>query len=147
MPDHVDAHRSPALVISPYTPRHRVIHANYNQAGMVKTIELLLGLPPMNQMDLAATPMARCFGDQADLSPYQAVAPMTPLTEVNADLDKLGPKARYWAEQSMKLKMEEVPGRDSEKDDRILSEILWHATRGYDTPYPHSKADETADKD
>src|SRR5262249_1760203 len=55
--DHVDAHRTVALVISPYTRRKFVDHTNYNQTGMVKTIELVLGLPPMNQLDLSATPL------------------------------------------------------------------------------------------
>ena len=55
--DHVDAHRTVALVISPYTKRKFVDHTNYNQTGMVKTIELMLGLPPMNQLDLSATPL------------------------------------------------------------------------------------------
>ena len=55
--DHVDGHRTVALVISPYTKRKFVDHTNYNQTGMVKTIELILGLPPMNQLDLSATPM------------------------------------------------------------------------------------------
>ena len=57
--DHVDGHRTVALVISPYTRRKFVDHTNYNQTGMVKTIELILGLPPMNQLDLSATPMRR----------------------------------------------------------------------------------------
>src|SRR5207244_6043139 len=55
--DHVDGHRTVALVISPYTKRKFVDHTCYNQPGMVKSIELVLGLPPRNQMDLAAAPM------------------------------------------------------------------------------------------
>src|SRR5262249_27230529 len=54
---HVDGHRTVALVLSPYTKRKYVDSTNYNQTGMVKTIELMLGLPPMNQLDLSATPM------------------------------------------------------------------------------------------
>jgi len=56
--DHVDGHRTVAFVISPYTKRHVVDSTNYNQTGMVRTIELILGLPPMTQFDLSATPMA-----------------------------------------------------------------------------------------
>jgi len=55
--DHVDAHRTVALVISPYTKRKFVDSTCYNQTGMVKTMELILGLPPMNQLDLSATPI------------------------------------------------------------------------------------------
>src|SRR5207237_5506227 len=68
--DHVDAHRTVALVISPYTRRRFVDHTNYNQTGMVKTIELLLGLPPMNQLDLSATPLRACFQLKPDMRPY-----------------------------------------------------------------------------
>ncbi|HEY7309162.1 MAG TPA: alkaline phosphatase family protein, partial [Gemmataceae bacterium] len=67
--DHIDAHRTVALVISPYTRRKFVDRTNYNQTGMVKTIELILGLPPMNQLDLSATPMSACFQRQPDLTP------------------------------------------------------------------------------
>jgi YVTN family beta-propeller protein len=144
MPDHVDAHRSPAMVISPYTRRHSVVRTNYTQCGMAKTIELLLGLPPMNQFDLAATPLRGCFDGALDTGGYTAAPSAVPLDSMNLSLDQLGPKARYWAEQSMQIPMTE-PGRD-EKQDRIFSEILWHATRGYDTPYPHSRADETEDE-
>ena len=60
-------------VISPYTKRKFVDSTNYNQTGMVKTIELILGLPPMTQLDLSATPMRACFTDKPDLTPYTAV--------------------------------------------------------------------------
>jgi len=68
--DHVDAHRTVALAISPYTKRKFVDHTNYNQTGMVKDYRLILGLPPMNQLDLSATGHANCFQDVADLTPY-----------------------------------------------------------------------------
>src|SRR5260370_35487016 len=71
--DHVDGHRTVALVVSPYTRRHFVDHTNYNQTGMVKTIELLLGLPPMNQLDLSATRRRQWFQNRPDLTPYAAV--------------------------------------------------------------------------
>ena len=71
--DHVDGHRTVALVISPYTKRKVVDSTCYNQTGMVKTIELMLGLPPMTQLDLSATPMRGCFTDKPDLTPYTAV--------------------------------------------------------------------------
>ena len=71
--DHIDGHRTVALVISPYTKRNVVDSTNYNQTSMVRTIELMLGLPPMNQFDSTATPMASCFAEQPDLRPYDAV--------------------------------------------------------------------------
>src|SRR6202011_1625328 len=63
--DHIDGHRTVALVISPYTRRKHVDRPCYNQTGMIKTIELMLGLPPMNQLDLSATPMRACFAEKA----------------------------------------------------------------------------------
>ena len=63
--DHIDGHRTVALVISPYTRRRGVDSTNYNQTSMVRTIEQILGLPPMNQLDASATPMASCFCDEA----------------------------------------------------------------------------------
>src|SRR5206468_8531007 len=80
--DHVDAHRTCALVISPYTKRKFVDHTNYNQTGMVKTIELILGLPPMTQLDLSATAMRDCFQDKPDLGPYEAVKNKVALDEM-----------------------------------------------------------------
>src|SRR5262245_18847602 len=68
--DHIDGHRTVCLVISPYTRRKAVDSTNYNQTGMVKTIELMLGLQPMTQLDLSATLMRNCFTDKPDLTPY-----------------------------------------------------------------------------
>ena len=64
--DHVDGHRTVGLVISPYTRRNAVVRTNYNQISLLRTIELILGLPHMNQLDLVAEPMSDCFQDKAD---------------------------------------------------------------------------------
>jgi YVTN family beta-propeller protein len=130
--DHVDAHRTVALVISPYTKRRFVDHTNYNQTGMVKTIELILGLPPMNQLDLSATPMRNCFQDKPDLTPYAALPNKIPLDTMNPPLRSLRGKALYWAVKSDTLDLDE----GDKADEETLNRILWHATRGYETPYP-----------
>jgi YVTN family beta-propeller protein len=130
--DHVDGHRTVALAISPYTKRHFVDHTNYNQTGMVKTIELVLGLPPMNQFDLSATAMRSCFQAEPDLTPYTSVPNKVLLDEMNPPLGKLRGKALYWAKKSLKQDF----GREDEADEDTLNRIIWHATRGYDTPYP-----------
>jgi YVTN family beta-propeller protein len=130
--DHVDGHRSVAQVISPYTRRKFVDSANYNQTGMVKTIELILGLSPMNQLDLSATPLRNCFQAEPDLRPYAVVPNKVPLDEMNPSLRGLRGKALYWARKSLELKFE----KEDEADEDTLNRILWHATRGYDTPYP-----------
>jgi YVTN family beta-propeller protein len=134
--DHVDGHRTVALAISPYTKRKYVDHTQYNQTGMVKTIELMLGLPPMNQLDLSATPMRNCFQAQADYAPYACVSNQIALAEMNPPLKKLTGKARYWAEKSLALNLSE----GDKADEDTLNRILWHATRGYDTPYPEEHA-------
>ncbi len=130
--DHVDAHRTVTLVISPHTKRRFVDHTNYNQTGMVKTIELILGLPPMNQLDLSATPMRLCFQDQPDLAPYTALANRIPLDQMNPPPEKLQGQARYWAQRSLELDWD----REDQADEDTLNRILWHATRGDATPYP-----------
>jgi YVTN family beta-propeller protein len=134
--DHVNAHRTVALVISPYTRRKFVDHTNYNQTGMVKTMELILGLPPMNQFDLSATPMRACFQSEPDLTPYECRPNRIPLDEMNWPLERLWGRARYWAEKSLALNLDEGDAADED----TLNRILWHATRGYGTPYPEKFA-------
>src|SRR5213078_5416891 len=70
-PDHVDAHRSVALVISPYTKRGAVDSTMYSTSGMLRTMELILGLQPMSQFDAAATPMYQSFQNKPDLTAYR----------------------------------------------------------------------------
>ncbi len=129
--DHVDGHRTVALVISPYTKRKFVDSANYNQTGMVKTIELMLGLPPMNQLDLSATPMRHCFQATPDLTPFACVPNAIPLDEMNPPLKKLTGKALDFAMKSMELDLE----TEDRADEDTFNRILWFATRG-DAPYP-----------
>jgi YVTN family beta-propeller protein len=139
--DHVDGHRTVAQVISPYTRRKFVDHTNYNQTGMVKTIERILGLPPMNQLDLSATPMRNCFQEEPDLTPYACVPNKVRLDEMNPDLGKLRGKARYWAEKSLELAFD----REDEADEDTLNRILWHSVRGWETPYPEQLGGEKED--
>jgi YVTN family beta-propeller protein len=139
--DHVDAHRTVALVISPYTKRKFVDHTAYNQTGMVKTIELILGLPPMNQLDLSATPMRHCFTAKADLTAYACLPNKIPLDRMNPPLSRLLGKARHWAEKSLAMDFD-----DGDKaDEDTLNRILWHATRGEEAPYPEEFAGKQAD--
>jgi len=138
--DHVDAHRTVALVISPYTKRKYVDHTNYNQTGMVKTIELILGLPPMNQLDLSATAMRKCFDAQPDPAAYSCLPNRIRLDEMNPPLIKLQGKALDWARKSLALNLDEA----DEADEDTMNRILWHATRG-DAHYPEEFAGSTDD--
>jgi YVTN family beta-propeller protein len=124
--DHVDGHRTVAFAISPYTRRQFVDRTNYNQTGMVKTIELMLGLPPMNQLDLSATPLRHCFQPTPDLTPYSAVPNRSALDEMNPSLDKLQGQALSWAKKSLELDLDDGDAAD----DDALNRILWHAMHG-----------------
>ncbi len=131
--DHVDGHRTVAMAISPYTRRRTVDSTNYNQTSMVRTMELILGLPPMNQLDASATPMAGCFGEKPDLTPYDAVPNNIPLDRLNPDVKAIrDPRQLHWANVSLELPLDEV----DEADEDTLNRILWHSVRGRDDTYP-----------
>ena len=129
--DHVDGHRTVGLVISPYTKRKAVDSTCYNQTGMVKTIELMLGLPPMTQLDLSATPMSGCFTDKPDLTPYVAEKNRVKLDELNKSVGELNGKAKDFARKSLELDFDV----EDRADEDTLNRILWFAMRG-DKPYP-----------
>jgi YVTN family beta-propeller protein len=129
--DHVDGHRTVGLVISPYTKRRFVDSTCYNQTGMVKTIELILGLPPMTQLDLNATPMRGCFTDKADLTPYTAVKNRVALDEMNKSVKDLTGKDKEFALKSLELDFDV----EDRADEDTLNRILWHSVRG-NQPYP-----------
>src|SRR5262249_31966211 len=130
--DHVDGHRSLAQVISPYTRRGSVDSSFYTQVSLVRTIEQIFGLPPMNQFDLAATPMTNCFVNQIDASPFQSLASKVPMDKMTPPTPSLKENLFYWARQSLSLDFSSPDAADEE----VLNRVIWHATRGYDTPYP-----------
>ncbi len=130
--DHVDGHRTVGFVISPYTKRGTVTSTYYSQINMVRTIENILGLPPMNQLDLTADPMLDCFTNKPDYTPYKSVKNNIPLDQLNLALDKLNGKELYWAKKSLEQDLDE----EDLIDDDIFNRIIWHAVKGYDRPYP-----------
>ena len=134
--DHVDGHRTVGMVISPYTKRGQVISTYYTQISMVRTMENILGLPPMNQFDWAANPMTECFTNTPDFTPYTALPNIIPLNELNPPLQSLRGKALYWAQKSLQ---EDLSDLDRINED-TFNRIIWHAVKGYNTPYPE-KAD------
>ena len=81
--DHVSGYRTTAYVASAYTKRGAVVSTQYNQTSLLRTMELMLGLPPMNQMDATATPMFDCFTNTPDFTPFDAVANQMPLDQMN----------------------------------------------------------------
>ena len=123
-PDHVDAHRSPALVISPYVKRGAVDSTMYSTVSMLRTMELILGLPPLTQHDAAATPMHAAFTAKPDLRPYTAV-------KANVDLDERNAKTAPGAKASARMDFSDV----DRIDDDEMNQILWRAIKG-DVPMP-----------
>jgi phospholipase C len=124
-PDHVDSHRAPAYVLSPYTRRGIVDSSMYNTTSMLRTMELILGLRPMTHFDAAARPMWAAFSNKPDATPYEAVKPQVPLGERN-------PAASPTAARSMRLDFSEA----DRIDDDELNEILWRAIRKTEPPAP-----------
>jgi YVTN family beta-propeller protein len=124
-PDHVDAHRSPALVISPYVKRKQIDHTMYSTSGMLRTMELILGLPPMSQYDAAATPMWRCFTSQPDLSPYKALAS-------NINLDEMNIALTPSAKKSALFNLKDVDAAP----DLAFSEVIWKGVKGENAVMP-----------
>jgi YVTN family beta-propeller protein len=134
--DHVSAYRTVSLVISPYSKLRSVNHTLYTQPSMVRTIEQILGLPPMNIQDAIANPMTDCFSREPDITPYKAVPNNIPIDEMNSPLTLLTGRALHYARKSM---LPEFDGIDSGNDD-LLNRILWFAARG-NTPYPAKYAE------
>jgi len=131
--DHVSGYRTTAYVISPYTKRHAVVSIHYNQTSILRTIELILGLPPMNQLDATATPLSDCFTDTPDFTPFTAVATNVPLDQMNPKPRAISdPVLRQDAIVSARLPLDAV---DQCPED-VLNQILWRAMRGTREPYP-----------
>ena len=124
-PDHVDACRTVGLVVSPYTKRKHVDGTQYSTVSMVRTIELILGLPPLSQYDAAARPMFESFMDKADLTPYRH-------TPAEIDLNAKNGKDAYGAARSGRMDFTEY----DKIDDFELNEVLWYAVMGKHAPQP-----------
>jgi hypothetical protein len=122
-PDHVDAHRSPALVISPYCRRNQVDSTMYSTSGMLRTIELILGMQPMSQFDAAATPMFNCFQPAADTRPYEALPPGVNIEETNT-------RMAWGSGLQMNFAQEDAT------EEILLNEAVWKSVRGADSSMP-----------
>ncbi len=123
--DHVDAHRTVALVVSPYTKRRHVDSNMYSTASMLRTMELILGLDPMTQFDAAALPMYDSFQGQPDLTPYHQ-------RPANVDLTARNDPAAWGSELSARLDL----SKEDSADDLVLNEIIWKSVRGADSVMP-----------
>lgn len=124
-PDHVDAHRSNAYVAGGYVKRHYVDHTMYTTASVLRTLELILGMPPMTQFDAAATPMWRSFTPVLDAAVFNCRPAQVNLNEVNPDKTKL-------AAMSVGLDF----SKEDIIPDQILNNIIWKAVKGEDAVCP-----------
>jgi YVTN family beta-propeller protein len=129
-PDHVDAHRSPALVISAYNRPGALIHDYHSTVSLVRTMELLLGMPPMNQLDASATPI-NIFQSQPDLRPYKALLPDVAMKNLMVQPSSDAETAR-WIRRSSQQNFAQADLADP----GALNRIIWFSVRGNRTPYP-----------
>ncbi|MCX6608042.1 MAG: hypothetical protein NTV52_31260, partial [Acidobacteria bacterium] len=124
-PDHVDARRTTALLISPYTKRKTVDSTLYTTSSLLRTMELLLGLPPMSQYDAAATPMYAAMGTKADLTPFTH-------EKARIDLDAKNTALAWGAKESMAMNLDEYDAAPM----LALNEIIWKSVRGAKSEMP-----------
>jgi hypothetical protein len=124
-PDHVDAHRSVALIAGGYVKQGFVDHTAYTTTSLLRTIELILGLPPLSQYDAAATPMWRCFDNTPDHPAYKA-------RPNNINLNDKNLAESIWQKMSETF--------DFTAEDRVndfqFNEVIWRAVKGLDSPCP-----------
>jgi hypothetical protein len=137
--DHIDGHRTVALVASPYAKRGVIDPTFYAFPSLVKTIELMLGLPALSMYDLVAPSMAPSFigpDESPNLAPYTALVPTQSLLDVNQPVGSIsGPHSasrRQAARASGRMNFGDPDAAPSD----ILNRILWHDARGWGTPYP-----------
>ena len=123
--DHVDAHRTVALAISPYVRRGSVDSTLYSTSSMLRSMELILGMEPMTQFDAAANPMYACFGKSSQVSPYNHLP-------VQVDLNAKNTALAWGAVESEKMNFD----KEDAADDLLLGDIVWRSVRGAGSPMP-----------
>jgi len=127
-PDHIDAHRSPAFVAGGYVKRGVVVHEMYSTSGVLRTIELILGLPPMSQYDAAAKPLYECFSNKPDLTPYIAKPAEVDLEQRNVADNESSRRSQFFN----LAKEDKVPDLD-------LNEVIWKSVKGENSVMPAPK--------
>jgi hypothetical protein len=133
--DHVDGHRTVALAISPYARRGIVDSTFYNSPSLLKTMELMLGLPSLSMFDLVASDMGPAFigpSEKPDMEPYTAIEPKQSIYEVNVRVGLLKGAQRDAAVASAKMRFDIPDAAPTEK----LNRILWRDAKGWNVPYP-----------
>lgn len=126
-PDHVDAHRSTAYLAGGFVKQGYVDHTAYTTASLLRTIELILGLPPMSQYDAAAVPVWRSLNNSSGHPPFNA-------RPANIDLDLKNLARNEWQQKSEKFDF----SREDMVNDPQFNEVLWKAVKGFDSQCPPS---------
>ncbi len=129
-PDHVDAHRSPALVVSAYNKPGVLVHEFHNTVSMIRTMEILLGLEPMNLLDATATPID-IFRETPDMRPYRALLPEISLNNLIVP----PPASTAMLEWVRRTGEQDLQHADM-ANPRVLNEIIWYSVRGASSPMP-----------
>ena len=124
-PDHVDAHRSTAFIASPFAKKNTKINTMYSTASMLRTIELILGLPPMSQYDAASTPMWECFTASPDLTPFVSLDATYNIHEMNVDENAI-------SRLSDSFNLEEIDAAP----DHQFSQVIWKTVKGLNSEMP-----------
>ena len=140
--DHISAYRTTGFVVSPYSRLHRTVSKNFNQTCMVRSIEQILGLPPMNVVDATALPMFECFGAKPNTQPFGSVPNRVALNTLNLPLSKLTGAARHFGRLSQLPEFDHLDGGH----DDVMNRIIWFATKGRQ-PYPTALAGKADDDD
>ncbi len=139
--DHVDGHRSPGFIVSPYVWQDgRVDHTFYTQVNMTRTIEQILGLKPLNQNDLVASPMATAFvtgtPPQGNFAPFSYVSETIALNKgVPASTAALRPVEREWLKARKQIFAGKFQKPDSEDSD-VVGHMNWYFATNFSKPYP-----------
>lgn len=127
-PDHIDAHRSPAFVVGPYVKHNAVVHTMYSTSGFLRTMELILGLPPMSQYDAGAMPLYECFTSKPDVTPYK-------LKPAEVDLER-----RNIADNESSRRSELFNfAKEDAVPDLDLNEVVWKSVKGEHSAMPAPK--------
>jgi YVTN family beta-propeller protein len=127
-PDHIDAHRSPVFVAGPYVKRNAVIHGMYSTSGVLRTMELILGLPPMSQYDAAAMPLYDCFTSKPDFTPYTTKPAQVDLEQRNIAVNESSKRSELFNF----AKEDAAPDID-------LNEVVWKYVKGEASVMPAPK--------
>jgi hypothetical protein len=128
--DHVSAYRTVGLVVSPYSSG-KLIRSHFNQVSMLRTIEQILGIPPMNVMDATSRLMTDCFQQTKNSQKFNFLKNNIPLDKMNKPLNALTGKAKKFAEISQHEIFKEVDGGEDDK----MNKVIWYYTKG-ELPYP-----------